>query len=39
MTKELSKKLIKDYLLVDSIQEMDRIKTINKIIQNIENEL
>ena len=30
-------KLTKDYLLADSIQEMDRIKNITRVILNIKN--
>lgn len=32
-------KLAKDYLLVDSIQEMDRIKNITRAILNIKNSI
>lgn len=35
----MNKKLIKDYLLAESIQEIDRIKNIVTIMQNTENEL
>ena len=38
-TSELHKKLIRDYLLAESVQEMDRIKNINRTIQNTENKL
>lgn len=38
-TSEFHKKLIRNYLLTDSVQEMDRIKNINRIIQNTENKL
>ena len=36
---ELHKKVITDYFSVESVQEMDRVKNITRIIQNTENEL
>ena len=39
ITEDYVAKFTKDYLLADSIQEMDRIKNINRTIQNTKNEL
>ena len=39
ITENYIAKLTKDYLLADSIQEMDRIKNITRVILNIKNSI